>query len=151
MRSRGNAREPIFLDEQDNREYLSVLASVAERCNWLCHAYCLMTNHYHLMIETPDGKLNAPAHWGLHAAFQPPLWGRRPRTPDRPMRAAAAASMFVSIGIANGAKSSRFLLSLAQEPRRPPAIGLVGRTETRQELLLLAARETGVEIDEDRK
>ena len=42
--ARGNAREPIFLDEQDSREYLSVLASVAERFIWLCHAYCLMTN-----------------------------------------------------------------------------------------------------------
>lgn len=57
--ARGNAREPIFLDLQDSQEYLSVLALVVERFNWLCHAYCLMTNHYHLMIETPDGNLSA--------------------------------------------------------------------------------------------
>jgi putative transposase len=57
--ARGNAREPIFLDLQDSQEYLSVLTLVVERFNWLCHAYCLMTNHYHLMIETPDGNLSA--------------------------------------------------------------------------------------------
>lgn len=57
--ARGNAREPIFLDLQDTQEYLSVLALVVERFNWLCHAYCLMANHYHLMIETPDGNLSA--------------------------------------------------------------------------------------------
>ena len=57
--ARGNALEPIFLDLQDSQEYPSVLALVVERFNWLCHAYCLMTNHYHLVIETPDGNLSA--------------------------------------------------------------------------------------------
>ena len=57
--ARGNAREPIFLDVQDSQEYLNVLGLVVERFNWLCHAYCLMTNHYHLMIETPEGNLSA--------------------------------------------------------------------------------------------
>ena len=57
--ARGNAREPIYLDLKDTQEYLSVLTLVVERFNWLCHAYCLMTNHYHLIIETPDGNLSA--------------------------------------------------------------------------------------------
>jgi putative transposase len=38
--------------------FLSVLGQVCERFNWECHSYCLMTNHYHLMIETPDGNLS---------------------------------------------------------------------------------------------
>ena len=56
--SRGNARNDIFHTEQDREEFLSVLSVVVKRYNWLCHAYCLMDNHYHLLIETPDGNLS---------------------------------------------------------------------------------------------
>jgi REP element-mobilizing transposase RayT len=55
--SRGNARGPIFKDEGDRLVFLGVLEQAIERFNWLCHAYCLMDNHYHLMIETPDANL----------------------------------------------------------------------------------------------
>ena len=56
--SRGNARNKIFADDQDREDFLFVLGSVIKRYNWLCHAYCLMDNHYHLMIETPDANLS---------------------------------------------------------------------------------------------
>ena len=56
--SRGNARNKIFRDEQDREKFLEVLDSVVKRYNWLCHAYCLMGNHYHLLIETPDANLS---------------------------------------------------------------------------------------------
>ena len=56
--SRGNARMPIFEDDQDRKHFLSVLADNVERFDWVCHAYCLMKNHYHLLIETPDGNLS---------------------------------------------------------------------------------------------
>jgi len=56
--SRGNARSKIFRDNQDREIFLSILGEVVKRYNWLCHAYCLMHNHYHLMIETPDGNLS---------------------------------------------------------------------------------------------
>lgn len=56
--SRGNARNKIFLSDQDRENFLFVLGSVVKRFNWLCHAYCLMDNHYHLMIETPDANLS---------------------------------------------------------------------------------------------
>jgi REP element-mobilizing transposase RayT len=56
--SRGDRREPIFEDEEDRRTFLNVLAEVVDRSNWVCHAYCLMTNHYHLVVETPDGNLS---------------------------------------------------------------------------------------------
>jgi putative transposase len=56
--SRGNARESIFLDEGDRARFLEVLADVVDRYDWICHAYCLMTNHYHLLIETPDAGLS---------------------------------------------------------------------------------------------
>lgn len=56
--SRGDRGEPIFEDEEDRLMFLKVLAEVVKRFNWLCHAYCLMTNHYHLVVETPDGNLS---------------------------------------------------------------------------------------------
>src|SRR3972149_1775966 len=56
--SRGNTRNKIFLGDQDRENFLFVLDAVVKRHNWLCHAYCLMDNHYHLMIETPDANLS---------------------------------------------------------------------------------------------
>jgi REP-associated tyrosine transposase len=56
--SRGNDRKPIFKEDSDRELLLNILAKVAERFHWICHAYCLMTNHYHLVIETPDGNLS---------------------------------------------------------------------------------------------
>lgn len=56
--SRGNARNDIFLSDQDRFDFLIVVALVVKRYNWLCHAYCLMDNHYHLLIETPDANLS---------------------------------------------------------------------------------------------
>lgn len=56
--SRGNRREDIYETDEDRLLFLSVLDNVCERYNWLCHAYCLMSNHYHLLIETPDANLS---------------------------------------------------------------------------------------------
>jgi len=56
--SRGNAREAIFLNDEDRKLFLDILGSVKERSNWLCHAYCLMDNHYHLIVETPESNLS---------------------------------------------------------------------------------------------
>lgn len=56
--SRGNAQNPVFLDDADRALFLASLGEVVERFGWLCHAYCLMDNHYHLLIETPDGNLS---------------------------------------------------------------------------------------------
>lgn len=55
--SRGNARQPIFKDDEDRGRFLGILALVNRRYHWICHAYCLMNNHYHLVIETPEGNL----------------------------------------------------------------------------------------------
>ena len=56
--SRGNERKAIFRDDTDRELFLATLFQVTERFHWLCHAYCLMNNHYHLVIETPDGNLS---------------------------------------------------------------------------------------------
>jgi len=56
--SRGNARADIYLSDDDREMFLDVLGHVVERFGWVCHAWCLMTNHYHLMIETPQPNLS---------------------------------------------------------------------------------------------
>jgi putative transposase len=56
--SRGNEKKPIFRNEEDRENFLKTLNDVNNRYNWLCHAYCLMNNHYHLIIETLDGNLS---------------------------------------------------------------------------------------------
>jgi REP element-mobilizing transposase RayT len=57
--ARGNERRSIFLgDVGDRAAFLELLGATCERFNWLVHAYCLMTNHYHLLVETPDANLS---------------------------------------------------------------------------------------------
>jgi len=56
--SRGNARQEIFLDGEDRAAFLEVLAEVVGRFGWICHSYCLMSNHYHILIETPEPNLS---------------------------------------------------------------------------------------------
>jgi putative transposase len=51
--SRGAARGPIVLDDLDRECFLEILAYVVKRFSWLCHSYCLMDTHYHLVLETP--------------------------------------------------------------------------------------------------
>jgi REP element-mobilizing transposase RayT len=57
--SRGNARAKIYWDEVDRFKFLDVLSAVVSRFKWLVHAYCLMDNHYHLIVETPLANLSA--------------------------------------------------------------------------------------------
>ncbi len=56
--SRGNARKAIFYDDKDRIRFLNFLTKVNKQYGWLCHGYCLMTNHYHLLIETPQPNLS---------------------------------------------------------------------------------------------
>jgi REP element-mobilizing transposase RayT len=56
--SRGNARQAIFLDEKDFADFSRVLCSVVKRYHFILHAFCLMNNHYHLLIETPYANLS---------------------------------------------------------------------------------------------
>ena len=57
--ARGDGREAIYLDDEDRKAWLAVFELVCARFNWICHAYCLMGNHYHLLLETPEANLSA--------------------------------------------------------------------------------------------
>jgi putative transposase len=73
--SRGNGRSKIFRSSKDRTTFLTILAAVIQNYTWQLHAYCLMDNHYHLVVETPRSShdrgytLSAIArHLGLHYA-----------------------------------------------------------------------------------
>jgi len=57
--ARGNRRQRIFLDDRDSERFLQILPIVAARYEWRCHAYCLMPNHYHLLIGTVKPTISA--------------------------------------------------------------------------------------------
>ena len=63
--NRGDRREPIFLDEADRRRYLETLAEACAKTGWQVHAYVLMPNHFHLVVETPQPNLVAGMKWLL--------------------------------------------------------------------------------------
>ncbi|MDE2155707.1 MAG: transposase [Xanthomonadaceae bacterium] len=54
--ARGNAREPIFLDDDDRAAFVDNLGRVAHRFEWRLWPWCLMDNHYHLLLETPAAR-----------------------------------------------------------------------------------------------
>jgi len=56
--SRGNRHQEIFLGDTDRECFLGLLDTVVGRFGWVCHAYCLMDNHVHLLIETPQENLS---------------------------------------------------------------------------------------------
>ncbi len=56
--SRSDGWEDVFLGEGDRQVFLDIFAAVCRRFNWQVHAYCLMNDHYHLLVETPDGNLS---------------------------------------------------------------------------------------------
>ncbi len=60
--SRGNERKAIFRNDRDRTKFLSYLETAHERYGAIIHVYCLMDNHYHLLIETPGGNLSQILH-----------------------------------------------------------------------------------------
>ena len=63
--NRGDRREVIFRDDKDRREFMSTLGEACEKTGWQIHAWCLMPNHFHLVVETPKGNLVAGMKWLL--------------------------------------------------------------------------------------
>jgi REP element-mobilizing transposase RayT len=65
LMSRGDHREPVFLEDDDRRKFLSTLAEACAKTDWQVHAYCLMNNHFHLVVETPKANLADGMKWFL--------------------------------------------------------------------------------------
>src|SRR3974390_225354 len=61
--SRGDQREDIFLDDVDRHDFIKTLAEACQKTDWQVHAFCLMRNHYHLVLETPNANLLCGMAW----------------------------------------------------------------------------------------
>ena len=59
LMNRGDRREKIFRSKQDREIFLRTLAEACEKTGWQVHAWCLISNHFHLVIETPQENLVA--------------------------------------------------------------------------------------------
>jgi putative transposase len=72
--ARGNRRQDIFREDDDYSRFMTLADRVVRQLGWWCHGYCLMPNHYHLVVETPRADLSngmhrlnsAYAHWFNH-------------------------------------------------------------------------------------
>jgi len=63
--NRGDRRKAVFRDAADRELFLRTLAEACRKTDWQVHAYCLMSNHFHLVVETPKGNLVAGMKWFL--------------------------------------------------------------------------------------
>jgi REP element-mobilizing transposase RayT len=66
--SRGNYRKELFLHEKTGEAFERTIFEAAERCGWKLYAYVIMSNHYHLVIETPEPNLVEGMKW-LQSTF----------------------------------------------------------------------------------
>src|SRR3954470_19905882 len=73
--SRGDRREAIFLDDEDRRRFLATCGEACAKTGWEVHAYVLMGNHFHLVVETPQPNLAVGMKWRLGTYTQ--RWNRR--------------------------------------------------------------------------
>ena len=75
--NRGNFRKDLFLEPGSGEAFERALFEAAEFSNWWLHAYTIMSNHYHVVIETPDANLSVGMHWlqGTFANRFNRLWG----------------------------------------------------------------------------
>lgn len=71
LTSRGNEKQDIYKSDTDRKFFLRTLSYVVKRFKWVCHAYCLMTNHFHLLIETPLANVSEGMRQlnGIYSAF----------------------------------------------------------------------------------
>src|SRR3954468_21450381 len=79
--SRGNRRGRIFVDDEDRRKFLQTLSEACQKTGWEVHAYCLMNNHLHAVVETPDpnlGRKDRAASWRTRAAGERGTASREP-------------------------------------------------------------------------
>ena len=63
--NRGDRREPIFLDDTDRHRFLQTLGEACAKTGWRVHAWCLMPNHFHLVLTTPQANLVSDMKWLL--------------------------------------------------------------------------------------
>src|SRR5260221_3768718 len=83
--NRGDRREPIFKDDEDRQLFLKSLEQTCGKTGWQVHAYCLMPNHFHFVLETPNANLVAGMKWllGTYTGRRDWRWVFRARNENR--------------------------------------------------------------------
>lgn len=117
--ARGNDKRAIFLDDADRLAYLRMLARVVRRKRWRCLAYCLMKNHVHLLLETPETNL-ASGIQAFHGRFAQAFNFRHKRTGH------LFGGRYGAVRIASDAQLA---VATAYIVRNPVEAGLVGGPE----------------------
>jgi REP element-mobilizing transposase RayT len=69
LMSRGDRREAIYRNDVDRQDFIKTLAETCQKTGWQVHAYCLMSNHFHLVVETPQANLVAGMRWLLSTSI----------------------------------------------------------------------------------
>ena len=88
MFTRGNNRSPVFLDPLDYAAWLALLDRTVRRFGWACHAYCVLPNHYHLLLESSRNRISRGMR-DLNGCFAQRINARYERTGhvfERPYR-----------------------------------------------------------------
>jgi len=67
LTSRGDSRGAIYRADEDRDAWLEIFGNVCDRYHWMVHAYCQMTNHYHVRVGTIDGHLSRRTPGGLES------------------------------------------------------------------------------------
>lgn len=78
LTARGNNQRSIYLDDRDRERFLGLFEQVAKPLSWRCHTFCLMGNHYHFLVETPEANL-AEGMFRLNGGYARSFNGRHGR------------------------------------------------------------------------
>jgi REP element-mobilizing transposase RayT len=78
--NRGDHSEIVFGDRRDLELFLATLAEACARTDWQVHSFCLMSNHFHIVLETPRANLADGMKW-LMGTYTPPLEAQALRPP----------------------------------------------------------------------
>jgi putative transposase len=112
--ARGVARQSLFRDDEDRRRFLKLLADVVARRDWVCHGFCLMTTHYHVLVRTPQPDLARGMQY-LNACYAQSFNRRHGETGHRLER------RYHSVFIESDAHAMEVLRYLALNPVRAAA------------------------------
>ena len=114
--NRGDQRENIFKDDQDRKKFLGTLGEACAKTEWQVHAYCLMRNHFHLVIETPQANLVAGMKW-LSGVYTKRF------NPNAPMQGPPTSStVLVNLGMSIEPAAHGLPLRTESEARLLPAM-----------------------------
>ena len=141
LTARGNERRAIFRDDRDRERFLELLAELPERFGSRLHAWVLMENHFHLLIETPEGNLSRTAQW-LNVSYS--VWFNR-----RHQRSGHLfQGRFGAVLVAAGADWLEVARYVHLNPVRVARLGL--SKEARQRQKTAAARDPGAKLVAER-